>query len=139
MNERDHAKRISVAYFQAFIDGDMGWWRENVAPDFRRHDPGLAYAVVGPEGLQHHHDVLLAGVPDLNLPIHDVMEDGGKVLVRLRFRGTHRGTLFDIPATGNAIDIEVFDLFRVENGKLAEHWAMVDTLGLLRQLGVTRI
>jgi len=136
MSDRDQNRRVAVEYFAAFVAGDATWWRDNVSPDFRRHDPGLPYEVIGPEGLQHHHDVLLTGVPDLNLPIHDVMEDEGKVLVRLRFRGTHRGELFGVAPTGNAIDVEVFDLFRIVGGKLAEHWAMVDTLGLFRQLGV---
>ncbi len=139
MSDREQAKRLGVEYFRAFVNGDMAWWRDNVSSGFKRHDPGLPYQVIGPDGLQHHHDVLLAGVPDLNLPIHDVMEDAGKVLVRLRFRGTHRGELFGIAPTGNAIDVEVFDLFRIEGGKLVEHWAMVDTLSLLRQLGVTSI
>ena len=135
-SDRDHNKRVAIEYFAAFVVGDAAWWRDNVSPDFRRHDPGLPYEVIGPDGLQHHHNVLLTGVPDLNLPIHDVMEDEGKVLVRLRFRGTHRGELFGVAPTGNAIDVEVFDLFRLVGGKLAEHWAMVDTLGLFRQLGV---
>ena len=139
MSDREHSKRIAVEYFTAFVVGDAAWWRANVAPDFKRHDPGLPYELVGPAGLQRHHDVLLTVVPDLNLPIHDVMEDGGKVLVRLRFRGTHQGDLFGIAPTGNAIDVEVFDLFRVAGGKLVEHLAMVDTLGLFRQLGVTSL
>ena len=139
MSDREHNKRVALEYFKAFVAGDKAWWAENVAPEFKRHDPGLPYKVVGPAGLQHHHDVLLAGVPDLNLPIHDVMEDEGKVLVRLRFRGTHKGAFFGHPPTHNAIDVEVFDLFRLEGGKLVEHWAMVDTLGLLKQLGATSI
>jgi hypothetical protein len=30
-----------------------------------------------------------------------------------------------------------FVFFRVVDGKLAEHWAQTDTLGLLRQIGAT--
>ena len=81
--------------------------------------------------------MILKGVPDLNLPIHIVMADDDKVLVCLRFKGTHEGEFFGHPPTGNAIDVEVFDLFRLADGKLVEHWAMVDTLGLLKQLGAT--
>ena len=139
MSGRDHNRRIAREYFAAFISGDRAWWARNVRPDFRRHDPGLSYEVVGIEGLQHHHDVLLAGVPDLNLPIHDVMEDADQVLVRLRFRGTHRGEFFGHAPTGGAIDVEVFDLFRLQDGQLAEHWAMVDSLSLLKQLGATTL
>jgi len=134
-----HNKRVALEYFDACVKGDKAWWKQNVLPTFKRHDPGLPYDVVGAEGLQHHHDVLLNAVPDLNLPIHLVMADDDKVLVCLRFRGTHRGDFFGHAATGNAIDVEVFDLFRFSDGKLIEHWAMVDTLGLLKQLGATSL
>ena len=132
-------KRVALEYFDAFVAGDKAWWEKNVAPDFRRHDPGLPYQVIGPPGLQHHHDVLLTGVPDLNLHIHTVVAENDKVLACLRFRGTHKGDFFGIAPTGNPIDVEVFDLFRFQDNRLIEHWAMVDTLGLMRQLGVTRI
>ncbi len=137
MADKQHDKRVAVEYFDAFIKGDAAWWAANVAPEFKRHDPGLPYEVVGPAGLQHHHDVILKGVPDLNLPIHIVMADDDKVLVCLRFKGTHKGEFFGHPPTGHPIDVEVFDLFRLADGKLVEHWAMVDTLGLLKQLGAT--
>ena len=139
MSGSDGNKRVAREYFPAFIAGDRAWWERNVRPDFRRHDPGLPYEVAGIAGLKHHHDVLLAGVPDLNLPIHDVMADGDKVLVRLRFRGSHRGEFFGRAPTGGAIDVEVFDLFRLSGGQLAEHWAMVDSLSLLKQLGATKL
>ena len=128
-------KRITVEYFDAFVKGDKGWWAKHVAPGFRRHDPGIPYQVVGPEGLQHHHDVLLTGVPDLNLHIHTVIAEGDKVLACLRFRGTHTGELFGYQPTGNAIDVEVFDLFQLRDGVLVEHWAMVDAIGILKALG----
>jgi predicted ester cyclase len=128
-------KRITLEYFDAFVKGDKAWWARHVAPTFRRHDPGLPYEVIGPAGLQHHHDVLLTGVPDLNLHIHTVMAEGDKVLACLRFRGTHTGEMFGYKPTGNAIDVEVFDLFQLKDGVLVEHWAMVDSLGILKALG----
>lgn len=128
-------KRICVEYFDAFVRGDKNWWAKHVAPEFLRHDPGLPYEVVGPKGMQHHHDVILTGVPDLKLPIHTVISEGDKVLVCLRFRGTHTGELFGYKPTGNAIDVEVFDLFQLKDGVLIEHWAMVDSLGILKALG----
>lgn len=139
MIEQSTDKRVAREYFPAFVAGDRAWWERHARPDFRRHDPGLPYEVVGIEGLQRHRDALLAGVTDLNLPIHDVMEGEGKVLVRLRCRGTHRGTLFGHAPAGGAIDVEVFDLFRLEGGRLVEHRAMVDSLSLLKQLGASSL
>jgi predicted ester cyclase len=57
------------------------------------------------------------------------------VLVRLRVKGTHTGAFGDLAPTGRAIDIAVLDLFQVRDGVLVAHWALLDNLGMLRQLG----
>ena len=75
----------------------------------------------------------------MKLLIEDVIAEGEKVLVRLRVQGTHGGELMGIPATGRAIDIGVLDLFQFRDGVLIEHWALLDNLGLLRQIGVKEI
>lgn len=132
-------KQLARDYFRAFLDRDEAWWQQHIAPRFRRHDPGLPFEVVGPAGVKQLADALHPGIPDLALPIEDVIAEGEKVLVRLRVQGTHGGDLMGVAATGKPIDIGVLDLFRFEDGVLVEHWALLDNLGLLRQLGVTAI
>ena len=132
-------KQLARDYFTAFLAADEAWWRKHIAPGFRRHDPGLPFEVVGPDGIKRLADALLPGIPDLALPIEDVIAEGDKVLVRLRVSGTHGGELMGIPATGRTIDIGVLDLFQFRGEQLVEHWALLDNLGLLRQLGVTAI
>ncbi len=68
-----------------------------------------------------------------------MVAEGEKVLARLRVRGTHKGDLMGMPPTGRKIDIAVLDLFQIRDGKLIEHWALLDNLGMLRQLGATSI
>lgn len=41
-----------------------------------------------------------------------------------------------IPATGDHVTMETIHIFRFEDGKIAEHWAVRDDLGMMRQLGV---
>ena len=132
-------KQLARDYFTAFLAADEAWWAAHVAPGFRRHDPGLPFEVVGPAGIKRLAEALLPGIPDLRLPIEDVVAEGDKVLVRLRVQGTHGGELMGIPATGRPIDIGVLDLFMIRDAKLVEHWALLDNLGLLRQVGVTSI
>ena len=139
MSETDANKQLARDYFTAFLAADEGWWRKHIASDFRRHDPGLPFEVVGPEGVKQLAEVLLPGIPDLELPIEDIIAEGEKVLVRLRVRGTHGGDLMGIAATGRKIDIGVLDLFQFRGGLLIEHWASLDNLGLLRQVGVTTL
>ena len=77
--------------------------------------------------------------PDMALHIEDVVAEGEKVLVRLRAKGTHSGDLMGIPPTGRPIDIDVLDLLQFRDGLLVEQWALIDNLGMLRQIGVTQI
>ena len=139
MGDSDADKQLCRDYFDAFRRADEAWWAEHIAPDFVRHDPGLPFEVRGPAGLKTLAEALLPGIPDMELPIEDVVAEDGKVLVRLRVTGTHGGPLMGIPATGRRIDIGVMDLFRIADGVLVEHWALLDNLGLLKQLGVTAI
>lgn len=132
-------KQLARDYFKAFLAKDVAWFEEHIEPGFRRHDPGLPFDVVGPQGVERLADVLLPAIPDMRLDIEDVVAEGEKVLVRLVIRGTQRGELMGIAPTDRPIDVAVLDLFHVRSGKLVEHWALLDNLGLLRQLGVTAI
>jgi predicted ester cyclase len=132
-------KQLVRDYFTAFLAKDVTWFREHIAPGFRRHDPGLPFEVVGPGGVEHLADALLPAIPDMRLPIADLVAEGEKVLARLTIHGTHRGELMGIAPTGRTIEVAVLDLFHVRDGKLVEHWALLDNLGMLRQLGVTAI
>jgi len=64
------------------------------------------------------------------------MAEGDMVAATGHFTGTHSGDWFGIPATGKKVKAGYSDFWRVENGRLAENWVMVDMLGILRQLGV---
>jgi predicted ester cyclase len=128
-------KQLCRDYFKAFLARDTGWMAEHIAPTFVRHDPGLPFEVRGPAGVAQLHDALLPAFPDMQVPFEDFVAEGDKVLVRLRVTGTHTGPFGDMAPTGRAIDIAVLDLFQVRDGVLVEHWALLDNLGMLKQLG----
>ena len=135
MTTRESNKQLCRYYFQAFLKRDTEWMRRHIAPDFVRHDPGLPFEVRGPEGVAQLHDALLPAFPDMQLPLEDFVAEGEKVLVRLRVQATHTGPCGDRAATGRRIDIGVLDLFQIRDGVLIEHWALLDNLGMLKQLG----
>ncbi|WP_342152044.1 ester cyclase [Methylorubrum sp. SB2] len=128
-------KNLVRAYFDAFRDRDSAWWQRFITPDFVRHDPGLDFEVRGPEGVAKLGEVLHGGLSDITMPIDEVIAEGDRVLARLRFQGRHTGEFQGIPATGRAVDIVVMDYFRIVEGRLAEHWALMDNLSLLKQIG----
>jgi predicted ester cyclase len=78
---------------------------------------------------------LLTVFPDHRFNIEDA-GDGETVAVRGACSGTHEGELWGIPPTGKRSAVQQSHWFRVVDGKVAEHWAVREDLGLLRQLGV---
>ena len=128
-------KQLCRDYFAAFLRRDTDWMRRHIAPTFVRHDPGLPFEVRGPEGVAALHDVLLPAFPDMQLPLQDFVAEDDKVLVRLRVQATHTGAFGELAPTGREIDIAVLDLFRMHDGMLMEHWALLDNLGMMKQLG----
>ena len=55
----------------------------------------------------------------------------------LNWTGTHKGQFQGIPATNKPINMTTADLFRIDdtNSTIVEHWNVVDSLNLLKQIG----
>ena len=86
------------------------------------------------------HDAMTrvrAGLSDVAMTIEDTVAEGDRVAVRLTSRARQSGEFMGMPATGRTYEIEEMHLFRVADGKIAEHWHVADIAGMLRQLGVT--
>ena len=88
------------------------------------------------EGSRAVFEMLLAAFPGMRATIHDMIAEGDKVATRKTLHASHGGEFFGVPATGKRVAIEVIDIMRVADGKITEHWASVDMLGLMKQLGV---
>ncbi len=75
------------------------------------------------------------GFPDVVSTIEDLIAEGDKVVARWRSRATHQGEYMGIPPTGKEVDFRGISIYRIEGGKIAQSWSVVDQLGLMRQLG----
>jgi steroid delta-isomerase-like uncharacterized protein len=108
---------------------------EFMAVDFVDHSapPGLP---CDREGVKMQFSMFFAALPDLQAIIHDQVADSDKVVTRKTLRGTHLGPWMGIPPTGKVLNIEVIDVLRVRDGKITDHWNLVDRLGLMQQMGV---
>lgn len=108
---------------------------ELVAPDYRDHAalPGQA---PGLEGAKKKWAMYLAGIPDLQVTVEELVAEADKVAVRRSYQGTHQGVLLGIPPTGKQVQIGGISIFRLAEGKIAEQWEQLDRLALMQQLGV---
>ena len=108
---------------------------EICAPSFVGH--GLP-PVVSPdrEGLKQVVAMYRAAYPDVQMTIEDQIAEGDMVVTRWSGRGTHKGELMGIPATGKQITVTGIDINRIAGGKLIDGWGQFDALGMMQQLGV---
>ena len=78
---------------------------------------------------------LNTGFPDGKriLNMVETLSDG-RVIVHFTFTGTNTGSFFGGPATGKPVQFNGFDLFRLENGQIAEQWHVEEIAALTAQL-----
>jgi steroid delta-isomerase-like uncharacterized protein len=74
--------------------------------------------------------------PDLSAEVRHMVAEGDLVATYKTFSGTHAGAFMGIPATGKRATFDAFDLLKLRDGRIVDHWVILDSAGLLRQLGV---
>jgi predicted ester cyclase len=132
----DSPKSIVRRFIEEYQTGaDERAFAEIMHPDVVDHSrpPGIAE---GAEGVRQQFDGFRAAFPDFRATILDQLAEGDKVVTRKVFHGTHLGDLQGIPPTGREVEIQVIDIVRVADGRIVEHWGLVDRLGLMQQLGL---
>jgi steroid delta-isomerase-like uncharacterized protein len=77
-----------------------------------------------------------AAFPDLHYTLEDVIAEGDRVVQRTIASGTMKGEFLGMPATGKSAAWTEIHIVRVKDGKIVEHWASVDQLGMFQQLGL---
>ena len=90
----------------------------------------------GLEGLKDVLRGLSAAFPDMHWVIQEQISERDKVLSRFEWTGTHRGTFLGVPATERPVTVWGMVVDRLEGGKIKETRIIMDTLGLMMQLGV---
>jgi predicted ester cyclase len=57
------------------------------------------------------------------------------VSARFVASGIHNGSFMNMPPTGRPIKMTGIEIFKIEDGKIAELWAEANLIGLMQQLG----
>jgi len=129
-------KTLIRRYFEEIdVKRDMSVLDEFLAPDVVDHSPSPGFTPDF-EGMRQSFAHFLSATPDGYHDVEDMIAEGDKVVTRVYAYGTQTGELFGIPPTGKLMTSTGIAIHRIVDGKIVEHWGEVDTLGVLRQLGV---
>jgi predicted ester cyclase len=139
----DDGSKLVVAEFVERCQNqhDLAFADEVFHPQFVNHYRPEGVAIPETDrpasGFQAFYGALLRGFPDATMEINEQLAERDLVATRKTFRGTHLGELWDLSPTGNLVEFEFIDIFRVSDGRLTEHWTSMD-LGALRYQMRTR-
>jgi predicted ester cyclase len=107
---------------------------EHAAAPFAQSAPGR---VNGPQAMRQTAEWLLAQYPDLHMTIEAMVAEGDTVAVRILSEGDQARTVERRGApTGKRFSARQSHWYRVEDGKLVEHWATREDLPTMLQLGI---
>jgi steroid delta-isomerase-like uncharacterized protein len=128
--------KIAVRRFnEAFNAGDLDGAVAVFAPNAVVHNSGAPDPLTV-EGFKQFGGVFLTAFPGGKLTIEDLIVEGDKVVSRVTFRGTHKGDLMGIPATGKPVTVSAMIIDQFADGKIAESWRLFDQMAMMQQLGV---
>ena len=118
---------------EVFVGANQASIDEMVTPDFAWH-VGDSATMSRAEFKQATKRVSGA-LNDVSFTIEDEIAEGDRVAVRLTASATQVGEFMKIPPSGKSYKVTEIHIFRIEDGKIAEHWHEFDRLGIMQQLG----
>ena len=89
----------------------------------------------GPAGIKPIILTVASAFPDVEIVVHDIVQEPGKIGVRAEITGTHEGELFGIPATGKSVSFRLHEFHTLDGERITSTWHMEDWFGLFLQLG----
>lgn len=114
-SQEDRNKEIVIAFYDAAInDKDFEAASEYLGDKYIQHNP---LAADGPEGLKSFLEFAKANMSTFKVEFKQVFADGDYVIVHVHAKANPEDR-------GSA----VMDIFRLENGKVVEHWDVIQAI-----------
>jgi predicted ester cyclase len=104
------------------------------AKDFVHHF--RASLPAGFEGLRQVGIMMNGAFPDVAVTEEDLIASGDRVVERSSAVATHKGPMMGAPPTNKTVRWSEIHIYRLQNGKIAEHWAEIAMMELLQQVAV---
>ncbi len=109
---------------------------ELIAANYVEHQPSPPGSPTGLEGFKLFLTTFRTAFPDFHYRVDDTIAEGDNVVQRLTGYGTMKGSFAGMPGTGKQAAWSEIHISRFKDGKIVEHWALVDQTGMLQQLGL---
>jgi steroid delta-isomerase-like uncharacterized protein len=133
------AADLIAAFAKTLSAHDMDAFAALFADDYVNHQTSAA-APSPPAGVTAKQATVaffaarLKGLPDLSVTVEASLANSDMAAASFVYSGTHQGSYLGVSPTGKSLRFTSCDIFRIRNGKIAEHWGMGDIAGTLAQM-----
>jgi predicted ester cyclase len=134
VSESENKRIVQRFYEEVGNEGRLEVLNEIAWSDHIEHNPFPGQAQ-GVEGLKQRVSMVRAAFAS-TVTIEHLVAEGEKVAVMWSNRGEHVGEWFGFSPTGKSVTTHGVDIHLLRDGRLAEHWDVVDIRDFLIAVGV---
>lgn len=131
----DDAAMFRRVPIEVFNEGNIDLVDELFAEDYVEHVPLLPGMPPGRDSVKAFVQMARSAFPDFRYEIVRQHQDGDTHIGYIRASGTMTGEFAGMPPSGKSATWDEIHIGRCAGGKIAEHWAVIDQLSMLTQLG----
>jgi predicted ester cyclase len=129
---RDLCRRF---FDEVVSQGDLSVIDEICAPDYRLHATLSGPDPIDREALKELVTSWRSSFPDGLITLEEIVAEDDLVAARMLETGTQSGEFKGIPPTGRHVRYGSMTFLRVVDGKITDHWGLLDMPSLLEQIG----
>ena len=130
--DRAKIKQIVDQWAAAVAARDLDALSALVADDVV--DTSGATPSMGRETFRKRAATVGAAFGDIDVRVEDLVIENDRAAWRWLLSGAHVGTFAGVAPTGRRASFRGINFQRFDNGKVVEHWTMVDAASLMKQL-----
>jgi predicted ester cyclase len=130
-----NTRRFGELIEAAFNRGDLSAVDDYFLPGFVDHAPWPGHPA-DVAGFKAGLAEMRKSFPDLHVTVERTVAEGDLLAVHHGMSGSQLGEFMGAPASGKSFRIEAIDIVRMIDGRIAEHWGLIDTAAMAGQLGL---
>jgi steroid delta-isomerase-like uncharacterized protein len=139
MHHGDARSMRSIVELVTTFYGEL-WnsWNDSLVEDILSADfefrGSLGDTTSGLKEWRRYRDRIRSCAPDFHNHILELIADGDRAAARLRYSGTHLGTMLAVPASSRRFSYDGAAFFAAADGRLVRVWVLGDLYALVPQL-----
>jgi len=138
MSEEENKAVMRRILDDVYVGGQFDLLDELLSPNFVNHNvlgTGEAVDSIGIDKVKQELKGIHLAMSGITMDTIHLLAEGDYVVVYAISKGTHTGQFFGVPRTGKPVQTAAMTIARMEDGKMAERWNLIDLYGTLQQIG----